>query len=86
MLVELACSTTLIPAYHPTLFQNIVPNKVDGSRTTVVFIVCGGFKVSLEELAEYRTIVDTELGNGTTWQILFDGKTLGIPKAHLDAQ
>lgn len=81
MLVELACSTTLIPAYNPELFRKLVPGKDDGSRKTVVFIVCGGFKISLEELAEYKTIIDLELRvGGPTWQTLLDGEVLDLPK------
>lgn len=56
MLVELACSTTLIPGYHKELFDELVPPKVDGDagRRVVVFVVCGGFKIDLKTAAEYE--------------------------------
>ncbi|KII88749.1 hypothetical protein PLICRDRAFT_41973 [Plicaturopsis crispa FD-325 SS-3] len=57
MLVELACSTTLTPGYNPELFSKIVPPREDQKPLTVVFIVCGGFKICLEEMQEYRAIV-----------------------------
>jgi len=62
MLVELACSTTLAPAYEPSLMSLLLPS--DGYLKTVVFIVCGGFKVSLREIEEYRSIVKKELKDG----------------------
>lgn len=68
MLVELACSTTLAPAYKPALFEKLVPVKQGssvGSKRTVVFVVCGGFKISLDDVAEYRKELDQDLqGNG----------------------
>jgi L-serine/L-threonine ammonia-lyase len=52
----------------------LVPS--DGALKTVVFIVCGGFKVSLGEIEEYRDIVRKELAitcegtyNGEQWSI-----------------
>ncbi len=59
MLVELACSTTLAPAYHPTLFDRMVPPT--SQARSVVFIVCGGFKVSISEASEFQRIVDEDL-------------------------
>ncbi len=81
MLVDLVSSTTLIPAYNPKLFIILVTTKADVSPVNVVFIVCGGFKISLEELAESQTIIDTEQRiGGPTWQTLLDGEVLDIPK------
>lgn len=56
MLVELACSTTLIPGYHKGLFDKLVPSKGEGhaGRRIVVFVVCGGFKIDLKTAAEYE--------------------------------
>ncbi|KAK1223311.1 catabolic L-serine/threonine dehydratase [Marasmius sp. AFHP31] len=58
MLVELACSTTLVPGYRPQLMDKLLPQKAD---RTVVFIVCGGFKITLSELDENRTLLDTQM-------------------------
>ena len=81
MLVELACSTTLIPAYNLALFEKLVPAKADGSRRTVVFVVCGGFKIDFHELVEYNSIVKKEVENGVnTWETHVDGELEEIPK------
>ena len=72
MLVELACSTTLAPAYHPALFNKIL-GPTDEERT-VVFIVCGGFKISIAEAAEYRGIADAD--PETTWTVKYDDGSL----------
>jgi L-serine/L-threonine ammonia-lyase len=60
MLVELACSVTLVPAYKPSLFEHLVPSSSTPGR----FIVCGGFKIFPEELEEYREIVTENLKYG----------------------
>lgn len=71
-LVELACSTTLVPAYHPALFDKLVPPSADSgenARRSVVFIVCGGFKIDLETVAEYQRM----LGHpGKQWTVKYD--------------
>ncbi|KAJ3548430.1 hypothetical protein NMY22_g1263 [Coprinellus aureogranulatus] len=77
MLVELACSTTLVPAYNPALFNKIV-DSTDEERT-VVFIVCGGFKMSLAEATEYRRMVEAEPHE--TWTVKYDdGSLFTFPK------
>lgn len=73
ILVELACSTTLVPAYSPELFAKLVPPSPSGERNTVVFVVCGGFKVSLAELEEYRTNVEKYAEGRTHWEVLCNG-------------
>lgn len=82
MLVELACSTTLVPAYHPTLFDRMVPPTSE--TRCVVFIVCGGFKVSLSDAVEFREIVEKDMnGASTEWEVLCpDGERLQVPKQH----
>lgn len=85
MLVELACSTALAPAYKPAFFDKVVPIKqaspADG-KGTVVFIVCGGFKVSLDDAAEYRRIVDQDKeSRGQVWDVFCDdGKPFQVVK------
>ncbi|GBE82460.1 Catabolic L-serine/threonine dehydratase [Sparassis crispa] len=74
MLVELACAATLTSAYNPALFEKILPSSPSSSPRTVVFIVCGGFKVDLEELEEYRTGVQADANNGSKWQVLCNGE------------
>ncbi|KAF8575537.1 tryptophan synthase beta subunit-like PLP-dependent enzyme [Ramaria rubella] len=76
-LVELACSTTLIPAYHRSIFEQCLPKKIDGKRRTVVFVVCGGSKTSLEDMAEYHNIVKSHTG---PWKVWVEGRELKVEK------
>ncbi|KAF8633703.1 hypothetical protein AX17_004361 [Amanita inopinata Kibby_2008] len=64
MLVELACSTTLAPAYKPSLFNKLVPchDQHQSKKRVVVFIVCGGFKVSMEDVVEFRDYLESLKG------------------------
>lgn len=71
-LVELACSTTLIPAYHPALLSKILGTKSGNGTPVVVFVVCGGFKIGLETAAEYRQSVEEARKLGDTWTIEYD--------------
>ncbi len=76
--MELACAVTLVPAYNPTLFRALVPHT--DKPATVVFIVCGGFKISLEDLKEYERIVEAEFAAGGEWDVAFNGQGIKIPK------
>ncbi|TFK72540.1 tryptophan synthase beta subunit-like PLP-dependent enzyme [Pluteus cervinus] len=79
MLVELACSTTLSPAYKTQLFEKVVPSSTD--KKTVVFIVCGGFKTSLDDMVEYRkTVEDDVRSDQTQWEVWIDGKCVKVDK------
>ena len=78
ILVELACASTLASAYSPKLFDKLVPPKPSGGRRTVVYIVCGGFKVSLAELAEYQKIVAAD--TAAEWEVACNGERWCIPK------
>ncbi|KAI5121014.1 hypothetical protein M0805_005960 [Coniferiporia weirii] len=85
IIVELACSTTLAPAYHPHFFTRLMNSQErmidvsDGERKTVVFIVCGGVKISLEELTEYGVVVNEVLKEGRDWEVFCDGEHWSIP-------
>jgi L-serine/L-threonine ammonia-lyase len=79
ILVELACSTTLAPAYEPSLMSLLLPS--DGAPKTVVIVVCGGFKISLAEMDEYRDIVRKELEDGEEfWKGTYNGEEWSIKK------
>ncbi|KAG6909450.1 hypothetical protein DXG01_000435 [Tephrocybe rancida] len=80
--VELACSTTLTPAYAPSLFRKLMPPpNSPGTKRTVVFVVCGGFKISLAEAAEYGALVAQDKAQGGAWGVLIDdGSTLEVEK------
>ncbi|KAF8514045.1 tryptophan synthase beta subunit-like PLP-dependent enzyme [Gautieria morchelliformis] len=76
-LVELACSTTLAPAYKRSIFEQLLPPRNGGRRRTVVFVVCGGSKTSLKEMSIYRNIVDQESG---PWKVWVEGKEVDVEK------
>ncbi|KAF8162968.1 tryptophan synthase beta subunit-like PLP-dependent enzyme [Crassisporium funariophilum] len=70
-LVELACSTTLVPAYHPPLFDKLVaPKKQPDGRRVVVFVVCGGFKIDLETASDYQRALSEDLR--AVWTVKYD--------------
>jgi len=76
MLVELSCSTALVPAYHPALFDKLVPAS-PGEERLVVFIVCGGFKVSVEEVAGYKEELEREpKASDDVWEVKYDDGSL----------
>lgn len=80
MLIELACAATLTPAYEPGLMKRL--SEANDKPKTVVFIVCGGFKISLKEIEEYQTIVQRELGAGKNdWECAYNGERWNVPKA-----
>lgn len=81
MLVELACSTTLVPAYRPMLFNRMVPPPGDDTHC-VVFIVCGGFKVSLLDTGEFQNIIgNARREPGTSWEVRCDnGEIFQVPR------
>ena len=70
-LVELACSTTLVPAYHPALFEKLVG---PGEGKTVVFIVCGGFKVSIKDIVDYEAMIEESVSKrgSEKWKVIID--------------
>ncbi|KAG6869025.1 hypothetical protein C0993_005684 [Termitomyces sp. T159_Od127] len=81
LLVELACATALTPAYKPAFFDRLVPPKASGDTRTVVFIVCGGFKISLDDAAEYKRLAEEDRARGGFWNVLMDdGSTFGVDK------
>ncbi|KAF8061480.1 tryptophan synthase beta subunit-like PLP-dependent enzyme [Lyophyllum atratum] len=80
-LVELACATTLTPAYKPAFFTQLVSPVASGRKGTVVFIVCGGFKISIEEVMEYKKLLSEDATKGGTWDALLDnGDTFKVEK------
>ena len=80
MLTELACAATLTPAYEPGLMERL--SGAGDKPKTVVFIVCGGFKISLKEMEEYRTVVQRGLEAGKNdWECACNGEGWSVPKA-----
>lgn len=80
--MELACSTTLVPGYHRSLFNKLVGKKAQEEREeqpVVVFIVCGGFKIDLGMVAEYQSLAAEE--SGESWTVKDnDGQKLSFKK------
>ncbi|TFK55277.1 tryptophan synthase beta subunit-like PLP-dependent enzyme [Heliocybe sulcata] len=88
LLVELACSTTLAPAYSSSLFSNIFRTS---RPKNVVFLVCGGFNVSLDDMQLYKQTlkepatgeVDKEAWWGPakegSWSVFHEDGRWGIP-------
>lgn len=84
-LIELACSTTLSAAYSPELFWRILDPKSELSAEekrckTVVFVVCGGVKVTYDELSEYARILDRAAEAESEWKIVCNGTEFCIQK------
>lgn len=76
-LVELACSATLVPAYKPELVARLVP-PTGAEKKILVFIVCGGFKISQQDLVDYSEFVRKDLGAGRRWDVMVDGEKLQL--------
>jgi len=80
MLAELACAATLAPAYESGLMEPLL--GASDEPKTIVFIVCGGFKISLKEMEEYRMVVQRELEVGKDdWECGCNGERWYVPKA-----
>ncbi|KAJ7470532.1 tryptophan synthase beta subunit-like PLP-dependent enzyme [Mycena latifolia] len=75
LLVELACSTPLVAAYKRELFDRLVPPT--GVDRPSLFIVCGGFKVSLNDMLEYKSAVDA---CGDSLEVYCDGQAVEVKK------
>lgn len=76
-MVELACSATLVPAYKPELVTRLVP-PTGAEKKILVFIVCGGFKISQQDLVDYSEIVRKDLGAGRRWDAMIDGEKVQL--------
>jgi L-serine/L-threonine ammonia-lyase len=59
------------------MFDDLLPPKPDGKRRTVVFIVCGGSKISLEDMGKYRAIVALET---SSWNVWVEGRAIKLEK------
>ncbi|KAK0503029.1 tryptophan synthase beta subunit-like PLP-dependent enzyme [Armillaria luteobubalina] len=79
LLVELACATTLTPAYSPALFDRLVPGPASlEQERTVIFVVCGGFKVSNDDIEFYKASIEQ---NATGWEVsINEGEKLIVEK------
>ncbi|KAF7322786.1 PALP domain-containing protein [Mycena chlorophos] len=76
LLVELACSTTLVPAYKRALLDQLVPPTT--SPRHCVFIVCGGYKVSVDDVIGYRAQVAAWPRD--SFEVYCDGRVIQVEK------
>jgi L-serine/L-threonine ammonia-lyase len=85
ILTELACSTTLTPGYNrefllrilgPT-FSAISPEE--RKEKCLVFVVCGGVKISLEDMREFEEIV-AATQEQSYWRVQISGEETQVPK------
>jgi L-serine/L-threonine ammonia-lyase len=70
-----------VPGYKRELLGQLIPSTA-GEKKTLVFIVCGGFKISQEDLVEYSQIVAEDQKRGGKWEIAIDGELLRIDKTN----
>ena len=84
-LLELACSTTMAPAYSHELFWRILDpmselSAEEKQRKKVIFVVCGGVKVTSDELSEYTQILDRAAEVEKQWRVVCNGAEISIQK------
>ena len=84
-LVELACSTTMSPAYNQELFWRILDpiselSAEEKQRKNVIFVVCGGVKVTSDELSGYAQILDRAAEVEKEWKIVCSGTEICVQK------
>ncbi|KAF8323168.1 tryptophan synthase beta subunit-like PLP-dependent enzyme [Clavulina sp. PMI_390] len=73
--VDIACGASLGMAYIPKLFNHIFAKELTSSKAhkpTVVFIVCGGSKVSLKDMFNYQKHIDVETAGRTPFKAFVD--------------
>jgi L-serine/L-threonine ammonia-lyase len=82
MLTELACSTTLTPGYNREFLSHILGPKFSAlspeerKRKCIVFVVCGGVKISFEEFKEIVAVAQAE----SYWRVQIDGEDIQVVK------
>ncbi|OJA21230.1 hypothetical protein AZE42_07994 [Rhizopogon vesiculosus] len=85
MLTELACSTTLTPGYNHEFLLHILGPKFSAlsveerKKKRFVFVVCGGIKISFDDIKEFEEIVAAAQAEGY-WSVQIDGKDIQVPK------
>ena len=84
ILAELACSATISLAYHPDLFKKLrdayFADASDLSkRKNVVLVVCGGVKISVDEIHEYGAEIREVVRQGkTSWEVFCNGERFDV--------
>jgi L-serine/L-threonine ammonia-lyase len=77
LLVELACATALAPSYSLKFVSAFAP--IIERKKIIVFVVCGGFKTTVNDLIDYEEILRKD--SSKSWTAKFDdGSQLSIEK------
>jgi L-serine/L-threonine ammonia-lyase len=68
-LIELSCGVALVPAYQPSVLDHLVAKKGLAGKLNVVIVVCGGSRIDLETIEEFKATYGTGFG-----EIVVDGE------------
>ena len=84
-LLELACSTTMAPAYSHELFWRILDpmsklSAEEKQRKHVIFVVCGGVKATPNDLSDYAQILDRAAEVEREWKVVCNGTEICVQK------
>ncbi|KAG2114497.1 tryptophan synthase beta subunit-like PLP-dependent enzyme [Suillus cothurnatus] len=85
ILTELACSTTLTPGYNRELLLRILGPTFseifseERKEKCLVFVVCGGVKISFEDMREFEEIV-AATQEQSYWRVQISGEETQVPK------
>lgn len=85
ILTELACSTTLTPGYNREFLSRILGpafsalSPEERKEKCLVFVVCGGVKISFEEMREFEEIVAAAQVQ-SYWRVQIGGEETQVPK------
>lgn len=85
ILTELACSTTLTPGYNREFLLRILGptfsalSLEERKEKCLVFVVCGGVKISFEEMREFEEIVAAAQVQ-SYWRVHINGEETQVPK------
>ncbi|KAG1884542.1 tryptophan synthase beta subunit-like PLP-dependent enzyme [Suillus subluteus] len=85
ILTELACSTTLTPGYNREFLLRILGptfsalSPEERKEKCLVFVVCGGVKISFEDMREFEEIVAAVQAQ-SYWRVQIDGEETQVPK------
>jgi L-serine/L-threonine ammonia-lyase len=88
MLTELACSTTLTPGYNRDFLLHVLGaefsalSSEERKKKSLVFVVCGGVKSSIEEFKEFEEIVVADADAASYWHVQIDGRNIQVPKSN----
>ncbi|KIK42267.1 hypothetical protein CY34DRAFT_805099 [Suillus luteus UH-Slu-Lm8-n1] len=85
ILTELACATTLSPGYNREFLERILGpmfsalSPEERKEKCLVFVACGGVKISFEEMREFEEIV-TAAQMRNYWRVQISGEEAQVPK------